>query len=145
MCLVIILSQFFAVVLRFLTQPGKEQALRPGLDSSVLQATAPGLSKILPAWLTPEVRPGQALDLHNRELLRTSLLSDQKALGRPRLPRKQWEGGRAVGGKSRGDVLSRWQGTREGSASSRQGPRKDQVVGSSGRQGSHPRATAQRT
>lgn len=81
MCLVIILSQFLAVVFRFLTQPGKEQALWPGLDSSVLQATALSLSKTLPTWLTPEAR--QALDLQNRELLRTSLLSDQKALVGP--------------------------------------------------------------
>lgn len=85
MCLVIILSQFFAAVLRFFTQPGKEQALQPGLDCPVLQATALGLglSKTLPAWLTPEAGPGQALHLHNHELLYTNLLSDQQALGRP--------------------------------------------------------------
>lgn len=53
MCLVIILSQFLAVVLRFLTQPGKEQALWPGLDSSVLQANSSGPLKDSPHLAHP--------------------------------------------------------------------------------------------
>lgn len=135
MCLVIILSQFLAVVLRFLTQPGKEQALWPGLASSVLQATALGLSKILPTWLTPKARPRQALDLQNHELLRTSLLSEQKALGRPRLP------------GSSGREAELWEGRADGMCCpGGRGPDKargrTQVAGSLGRQGSRPRTTA---
>ncbi|XP_023620828.1 uncharacterized protein LOC106699327 isoform X3 [Myotis lucifugus] len=80
--------------IRFLTQPGKEQALWPGLDSSVLQATALGLSKILPTWLTREARPRQALDLQNRfslaravrtHLTRTSILQSEWPAGLPHL------------------------------------------------------------
>lgn len=63
MCLALILSQFFAPVLGFLTQPGKEEALQPGPACLALQAL--GTRKPHhPIWLSPaaamdEPRPPQ--------------------------------------------------------------------------------------
>lgn len=147
MCLVIILSQFFAAVLRFLTQTGKKQALQPGPGlSSVLLAMGSGLAKTHPSWRALEATAGRARDLHG------VCISRQEGPWSPRgSPTKM--GAEAEPQEERADVMccpggrgpteravhppGRARGRTQFSISGSLKP----GVG----QGSHPRAVAQRT